>query len=144
MTDAYNDNSAPALRFRPARVLVVDDSPLFRDCIETILLNAMCLVRSASNGAEALRMLLLEKYDCVFMDVHMPVMDGIEAIRQIRSIPSISDIKVIAMTAEVSPKLQEQCLLVGADDVIGKAGMKLHQLSELAGVIAKPAYGSAE
>jgi CheY-like chemotaxis protein len=63
-----------------------------------------------------------EKYDVIFMDVQMPVMDGYEATRRIRAldIPQAKAIKIVAMTANVFKEDIEKCLEAGKDNHIGK------------------------
>jgi CheY-like chemotaxis protein len=74
----------------------------------------------AENGHEALRLLSENpaKYDLVFMDVQMPLMDGLEATRRIRK--SGNKIPVVAMTANVFKEDIDSCLAAGMDDHIGK------------------------
>jgi CheY-like chemotaxis protein len=63
-----------------------------------------------------------EKYDLIFMDVQMPIMDGYEATRQIRAleIPRAKEIPIIAMTANVFKEDVEKCLAVGMNAHLGK------------------------
>jgi CheY-like chemotaxis protein len=78
----------------------------------------------AENGQEALDKVAADpgKYDVVFMDVQMPVMDGCEATRQIRALPNpeAAKLPIIAMTANVFREDIEACLEAGMDDHIGK------------------------
>ena len=79
-------------------------------------------VRVANNGQEAMELLHSEQFDIVFMDCQMPVMDGYEATRKIRSNQCTTGrhIPIIAMTANVMPGDREKCLAVGMDDYITK------------------------
>ncbi len=74
----------------------------------------------ANNGAEAVAALRREQYDLVLMDVQMPVMDGLEATRTIRSDASISQPRIVAMTAHAMQGDREECLAVGMNDYIRK------------------------
>lgn len=103
-----------------ARVLLVEDNPLNQQVAIKLLEKAGLLVNVASNGQEALDWLHKEKFDCVLMDVQMPVMDGFEATRQIRSDPAISNVCIIAMTANAMQEDKSQCLAVGMNDFITK------------------------
>jgi CheY-like chemotaxis protein len=76
------------------------------------------------NGLEALEAFKNnpEKYDLIFMDIHMPEMDGYEATRAIRAldIPRAQEIPIIAMTANVFREDVERCLAAGMNDHVGK------------------------
>ncbi|MFY0072202.1 response regulator, partial [Acinetobacter baumannii] len=81
-----------------------------------ILTGAGVCVTVAENGAEALRRLDAEEFDCVLMDVQMPVMDGLEATREIRRRERLNKLPVIAMTAGAMPWEREQTRAAGMDD----------------------------
>ncbi|MCW5208336.1 response regulator [Desulfobulbus sp. US2] len=66
------------------------------------------LVTVANNGAEALETLQTSIFDCVLMDIQMPVMDGYTACRAIRKLPQYKDLPVIALTANVLSTDQEK------------------------------------
>ncbi|MEI6429748.1 MAG: ATP-binding protein [Pseudanabaena sp. ELA607] len=74
----------------------------------------------ARNGLEALDMTRQYKPNIILMDIQMPNMNGLEAITQIRAIPELSDIPIIALTALAMPGDREQCLLAGANEYLAK------------------------
>jgi len=75
----------------------------------------------ANNGAEALNMISSQNYDLLFMDMQMPVMDGITATKAIRQNAMLqSQPKIVAMTANVMPEDVQSCLDVGMNDYISK------------------------
>ena len=74
-------------------------------------------VKVAENGKVAIEMLNAEKFDIILMDINMPIMDGFEAIRIIRSTVEFKDYKIIAITANDDKR---KCLEAGADSYIAK------------------------
>ncbi len=106
-----------------ATVLLVEDNEFNQQVAAEILEEAGVIVCVANNGKEALDMLQLEQFDCVLMDVQMPVMDGYEATRQIRAQPVLAGLRVIAMTANAESQDRERCLNVGMDDFLSKPVM---------------------
>jgi CheY-like chemotaxis protein len=76
----------------------------------------------ATNGLEAVESVQSHRYDVIFMDVQMPVMDGLEATRQIRSIDGILPKRpyVIAMTAAATEADHDNCMQAGMDDFVTK------------------------
>jgi CheY-like chemotaxis protein len=81
------------------------------------------VVSIAQNGQEVLDLLRAEDFDCVLMDVQMPVMSGIEATRQIRSSSELAarkDIPIIALTAYAMSGDREAFLQAGMDDYLSK------------------------
>jgi two-component system sensor histidine kinase/response regulator len=77
-------------------------------------------VQTAENGALALECLEAERFDLVFMDMQMPVMDGLEATRRIRARTDRPRIPVIAMTANAMAADRDLCLQAGMDEVLTK------------------------
>jgi len=82
----------------PIRILLVDDQPLFRGAIASLIdgRDDMVVVGEAENGLDAVEKARLLVPDLVVMDVEMPVMDGVEAVRLIRE--QLSTVKVIMLT----------------------------------------------
>lgn len=107
-------------RIRGARILLVEDNEVNRIVAIELLTQAQLQVDTAENGEIALLKLKQTRYDCVLMDVQMPVMDGYETTRNIRKHPEYAQLPVIAMTANVMSVDRDKCLEAGMDDFIGK------------------------
>jgi CheY-like chemotaxis protein len=112
---------SPAEAPEPRRILLVEDVELNREIIRSMLERDGHEVAVAENGREAVRMVRGSTFDMVFMDIHMPVMDGIEATRLIRKFPPPKcDIPIIALTANVMAPEQQKCRQAGMNDVLMK------------------------
>ena len=95
------------------RVLVVDDNALNREVVSDFLMLAGVDVGTASNGIEALKQLKDGDYEAVLMDVHMPVMDGLTAVREIRKEARWSKLPIVALTAQARLEDREASLAAG-------------------------------
>jgi signal transduction histidine kinase/DNA-binding response OmpR family regulator/HPt (histidine-containing phosphotransfer) domain-containing protein len=105
---------------RGARVLLVEDNELNREVALGLLEDAQLAIEQAENGAQAIQMVTSKDYDLVFMDMQMPVMDGITATKSIRSNPRYKSLPIIAMTANAMDRDREACLAAGMNDHLGK------------------------
>ncbi|MGR9014672.1 MAG: response regulator [Gammaproteobacteria bacterium] len=106
-----------------AHVLLADDNDVNQKVAGSFLQKLGVSVDFCDNGKEALEAINRQDYDLVFMDCHMPVMDGYqatEAIRQWEDRNNLPRLPVIAMTANVLTGDREQCLQAGMDDYLGK------------------------
>lgn len=101
----------------PVKVLVVDDMKSFLDLETAFLKRAECTVLKALNGLDALRLAKAEKPDIIFLDLEMPVMNGIECCRFIRSDTELKDTPIVVITA--SP-MEEECRKAGCSSYIRK------------------------
>jgi PAS domain S-box-containing protein len=107
---------------RGMRVLLVEDNEINRLYATTILKNWGCITVLAENGFVAVEKVTSEFFNAVLMDVQMPVMDGFEATKSIRSLVDADkkNIPIIALTANATRKDYEKCLAEGMDDCITK------------------------
>jgi PAS domain S-box-containing protein len=119
-TGAVASPTASGERFAGQSVLLVEDNEVNRELAEEILATLGLQVRTAENGAEAIARLREKPVDLVLMDCQMPVMDGYEASRRIRSELGKTDLPIIAMTANALASDRQRCLEAGMDDHIAK------------------------
>jgi len=105
-------------------ILLVEDNAFNQQVARELLEDAGAGVVVAGNGSEALELMRARQdgaaFDCVLMDVQMPVMDGFEATRRIRLDPALKDTRVIAMTANAGLEDQARCLAAGMDEFVTK------------------------
>ncbi|MCV2219662.1 ATP-binding protein [Thauera sp. Sel9] len=128
--------AAPAgPRLQGAQVLVVDDSAMNRDLAERALALEGAAATLAADGQQALQLLKArpDGFDAVLMDVQMPVMDGLSAMRAIRCEPGLAALPLIAFTAGVNDAQRAAALDAGADDVLAKP----MDLDEMAALLAR-------
>jgi len=102
------------------KILLVDDTKLVLELEKSFLKISEVEVLTASNGAEALEMIRQDPPDLVFMDMNMPVMDGITCCSQIKSDPFLSEIPVIMLTTVGREGDRERALKAGCDDYLTK------------------------
>jgi PAS domain S-box-containing protein len=107
-------------RMRGARILLVEDNEINQEVAIGQLEDGEAFVDLAENGEIALRMIQDNDYDAVLMDMQMPVMDGVEATRIIRSNPRFEKLPIIAMTANAMASDRLLCLDAGMNDHIAK------------------------
>jgi two-component system sensor histidine kinase/response regulator len=103
-----------------ASILLVEDNPFSQQVGQELLEEARAAVVVASNGKEAIDLMLRHRFDCVLMDLQMPVMDGFEATRMIRSDPRLRDAVVIAMTANAGRDDQANAFAAGMNEFVTK------------------------
>ena len=116
--------------------LVVDDHKVNRLVAQKMLERIGFEVASAENGAEALDAMEKRKPDVVLMDCSMPVMDGYEATRRIRSTPKWDTTRIVAMTALALEGDREKCLEAGMDEYLAKPLQAKNLVQILGGVLA--------
>ncbi|MEI6414233.1 MAG: PAS domain S-box protein [Pseudomonadota bacterium] len=103
-----------------AVILLVEDNEINQQVARELLEQANVTVLLAANGLEAVNRVTREFMDGVLMDVQMPVMDGLEATREIRKDPRYATLPILAMTANAMSGDRELCLEAGMQDHIAK------------------------
>lgn len=126
------------------RILVTDDHPFFRDGIRQMLMESgmFSAVDQAGNGQEALEKLKEAQYDLVVMDIKMPVMNGIEATREIKK--SYPDVKVLAMSMFDEQPYIVKMLKAGAKGYLLKNAGKDELLKAIAKIAERDTYFSKD
>eukprot|EP00906_Rhabdomonas_costata_P002333 RCo003726 len=127
LSSSLHEQRAPLSPIEPTRTLVGYKQALV---VDDLKVNQMVLCRMldqwdvghevASNGAEALAKCRERTFDIVFMDCHMPVMDGYEASQRIRELPQFQAAPIVALTAGVSEEDEERCAASGMNFFLGK------------------------
>lgn len=134
--NAETEEKINAEMFLPeVQVLVVDDNEINR-VIAIEMLNTFGMqIDTALDGQQAVEMVQEKKYDLIFMDHQMPIMDGIEAIKAIRSLDGVyyKEVPVIALTANTAKEQQEEYIQAGMSDYLGKP----MDMAELYGKVRK-------
>ena len=105
---------------RGAVILLVEDNEINQQVASELLELAGFFVDIAKHGQEALNMLADKTYDCVLMDVQMPVMDGFTATKKIRENLNYADLPILAMTANATLQERDRSLEAGMNDHITK------------------------
>lgn len=103
---------------RKLRVLITDDSKLLRKKLRQELEAMNCEVIEAKNGKEAVMINLQEKLDCIFLDIVMPEVGGIEALQVIKEVNP--DLQVVMLSSAGTPQKLMETLKMGASDFIQK------------------------
>ena len=116
----YNNYISAAAPLRGKRILLAEDNEVNQQVATAFLQSAGLEVSVACNGLQAVEMAQSGQFAVILMDMHMPEMDGLEATRQIRSIPACARTPIIAMTAAVMQEDKKACFDAGMDDFVGK------------------------
>lgn len=104
-------------------VLIVDDSSVMRKIVERALRQAglpLSRVHEASSGVEALEVVKSERVRLILSDINMPVMDGLEFLRQLRSQALAPEVPVVMITTESSENHVKDAIAAGAQGYIRK------------------------
>jgi len=118
--DVVEDRIIIGFRGYPRKILIADDQWQNRSILVNLLLPLGFEVLEAINGEDCLQQAQQEHPDAILMDLIMPKLDGLEATRRIREIPSLRDTIVLAISASVFGEKQQQSLAAGCDDFIGQ------------------------
>jgi two-component system, cell cycle response regulator DivK len=121
------------------KVLIVDDYPDMRDLLGRVLEALGYAVVLASHGKEGLEKAIAEKPNLILMDMMMPIMDGWEAARALRSHPETRKIPILAITALIRPHDLRTCLDAGCNGYIIKPFSFANLHAKIRGLLADTA-----
>ncbi|MEY4591989.1 MAG: hypothetical protein RIR18_884 [Pseudomonadota bacterium] len=102
------------------KILLVEDEPINQLIAVEILSETGLVVETADDGLQALEKAQSSTYDLILMDMQMPKMDGVMATREIRKIPALASVPILAMTANAYSQDRARCLDAGMNDFITK------------------------
>lgn len=102
------------------KILVVEDDELSQRMLGLMLRTSTHIISFASNGLEAIEVCAKDEMDCIFMDIQMPVMDGMEATRQIRKAEKPGHRTMIIGMSAIVDSAYGECLKAGMDGIIPK------------------------
>lgn len=103
-----------------AKILLVEDEKMIRDMIARYLQMTGHEVLTAIDGVQAITTVLTEQPDLILMDMRLPVLDGWQAVVQLRAAPEACSIPIIALTAYATAEDRTRCLEVGCNDYEAK------------------------
>jgi two-component system, sensor histidine kinase and response regulator len=107
-------------RHAGARVLLAEDNEINREVAQALLENVGLAVDAAEDGLDALRLARGAAYDLVLMDLQMPEMGGLEAVRALRTLPGWQTTPILALTANTTQEDQRACATAGMNDFVAK------------------------
>jgi len=103
------------------KVLIVEDSPTMRQLIVFALKRLRGLnIVEANDGVDGLKKLASDKFDLIFTDINMPIMDGLKLVSLVRNDPSYKQVPIVIITTEGASEDRERALALGANDYITK------------------------
>ncbi|HEX3068815.1 MAG TPA: HD domain-containing phosphohydrolase [Thermoanaerobaculia bacterium] len=126
----------------PARVLCVDDNQINRDLVAASLQDAGFRVSFAENGAQAVEIIDNDGIDVVLLDLLMPVQDGSETLRLLRSDPRHEFLPVIVLTAQRGGTMRRDAIMAGADDFIAYPLNRLELITRIRSLLRIKDYHS--
>jgi len=119
------------------KILLIEDNELNRDMLSRRLERRGFQVALAADGEQGVSLARAEVPDLILMDMSLPVIDGWEATRQLKSIPSLSKVPIIALTAHAMSGDREKALEAGCDDYDTKPIELPRLLEKIQALLAK-------
>ncbi len=119
-SDGHDPDAELAKPIWGAKILLAEDNEINQQIAMEVLQDAGLIISIVDNGLKATKAVSQESFDAVLMDVQMPVMDGLEATRTIRSDPRFKKLPIIAMTAGVMAEDIDRAVSSGINDYVPK------------------------
>ena len=113
------------------RILVVEDQPDNRQIIRDMLSPDDYEITEAENGEQALAAIAKQRPDLILMDIQLPIMDGYEATRLIKTDPNLRSIPIVAVTSYVLSGEEKKAWAAGCDDCVPKPFSPRHLLPKI-------------
>jgi len=110
----------PTHSSKPSIILAVDDSKALRNFVQKTLQPFSCEVHESTNGFNAFFAIERARPDLILLDVNMPVMDGVEALRRIKSTPELQDIPVVMLTSPADHAVLDTLTALKANGLLVK------------------------
>ena len=104
----------------PFRILVVEDEPVIRELVRSMLHDGPVEVETAANGVDGLKRARTQTFDLILLDVVLPLMDGVTVCRMLKADPATAGIPLYMLTAKVKKADVEAALTAGANGYIHK------------------------
>ncbi|MBL8919704.1 MAG: response regulator [Myxococcaceae bacterium] len=104
----------------PFRILVVEDEPVIRELVRSMLSENDVVVETAANGAEGLKLARTQSFDLILLDVVLPQLDGITVCRMLKADANTTKIPLHMLTAKAKKSDVEVAMKAGADGYIHK------------------------
>ena len=102
------------------RILIVEDSPAMRQLLALALKRYDVEVSEAEDGLAALKELAQHSYDLMFVDLNMPVLDGMKLIKRVREDPAMAQTRICVVTTEAAKATEDHARALGADHFLRK------------------------
>ena len=112
-------------------ILAVEDNPVGLTVLKHSLKGRPVQVDTACDGADAIRAASERHYELILMDLQMPKIDGLEATAAIRKLPGYEDVPILALTANYSDEIRQQCQRHGMQGFLSKPVSKVALWSEV-------------
>ena len=120
----------------PKRILCLEDDPSIQLVLQYLFEMEQIMFLMSDDGRQVVRMALEFKPDLILMDVMMPLMDGITALKTLQQDPSTSKIPVVFMTARIQPQEVQEYLTLGVKGVISKPFDPMTLIAQLRAIYA--------